>query len=93
MKYALGAFLLLVLALLAVMWLHDPLPVRSVAQPGPESVPPWWEHPLALTPDEIAAQQWLADVTFRLPSERERGVWDVGGSQHGVFPIRARTAM
>ena len=92
LKYALGGLLILLAAALAVMEFHDPLPVRSVAQPGPESVPPWWEHPPALTPDEVAAQQWLADVTFRLPAEREGDVWDVGGSQHGVFSIRYQVA-
>ena len=92
LKYALGGLLILLAAALAVMAFHDPLPVRSVAQPGPESVSPWWEHPPALTPDEVAAQQWLADMTFRLPAERERDVWDVGGSQHGVFSIRYQAA-
>jgi hypothetical protein len=47
----------------------------------------WWIIQTA-TPDEVAAQQWLADITCRLPSAREErcGMW--GGSQHGGFSIR-----
>ena len=92
LKYAAGALAAVVLALLGVMGFHDPLPVRSVAQPGAESTPVWWAHPRALTPDEVAAQQWLADATFRLPAERECDVWEVGGSQHGVFSVRYQAA-
>ena len=84
---------LLVLACGAVLWLHDPFPVNAEAPPRvSEAVPAWWENPPALTADEVAAQQWLADMTFRLPKAREQEVWEVGGSQHGVFSIRYQAA-
>ena len=82
----------LVSAGLGLMWLHDPFPVRLASPNGPETVAAWWERPSALTPDEVAAQQWLADVTCRLPPQREEEVWNVGGSQHGVFSIRYQAA-
>jgi len=82
----------LVAACLGLMWLRDPFPVRAAEQREPEEEPAWWQRPPALTTDEVAAQQWLADVTCRLPAQREDDVWNVGGSQHGVFSIRYQAA-
>ena len=83
---------MLLLACAAVLWLHDPFPVNAGSPRAFEAVPAWWAQPPALTADEVAAQQWLADMTFRLPVEREPAVWAVGGSQHGVFSIRYQAA-
>ena len=91
-KIVLCALAALALAGFGVMWLHDPFPVRAAAQPAPEAEPEWWLAPPALTPDEVAAQHWLADTTCRLPPGREDEVWAVGGSQHGVFSIRYQAA-
>jgi hypothetical protein len=92
LKLGLVTLAALLAGVLGILWLHDPFPVRVVAQPGPDKERAWWEHPAALTPDEVAAQQWLADTTCRLPPEREGEVWNVGGSQHGVFSIRYQAA-
>lgn len=82
----------LVLAVVGVMRLRHPLPACAVAQPPADSEKEWWLEPPALTPDEVAAQQWLADITCRLPPERDSEFWDIGGSQHGNFSIRYQAA-
>ena len=92
LKFGLVTLAALLAGVLGILWLHDPFPVRVVVQPGPDKERAWWEHPAALTPDEVAAQQWLADTTCRLPPEREGEVWNVGGSQHGFFSIRYQAA-
>ncbi|HRR33010.1 MAG TPA: hypothetical protein P5026_02830 [Kiritimatiellia bacterium] len=84
---------LLLLALMAgLMWLRHPFPVRAGKQSAAEYEPEWWHDPPRLTDDEVAAQQWLADITYRLPAARESEYWDVGGSQHGNFSIRYQAA-
>ncbi|MDX9794618.1 MAG: hypothetical protein RBU24_14015 [Kiritimatiellia bacterium] len=75
-----------------VMGLRHPLPARAEKQTAPECEPEWWHDPPRLTADEVAAQQWLADITYRLPPEKEAEYWDVGGSQHGNFSIRYQAA-
>lgn len=77
---------------IGLMWQHDPFPVRAGRQADALVEKAWWTKPQPLTPEEVAAQQWLADATYRLPSAREGEVWDVGGSQHGVFSIRYQAA-
>lgn len=83
---------LLMLVGLGVLWFHDPFPVNTGAPHDSEILAAWWAQPNALSADEVAAQQWLADITCRLPPAREQEVWQVGGSQHGVFSIRYQAA-
>ncbi|NLG00467.1 MAG: hypothetical protein GX565_09995 [Lentisphaerae bacterium] len=90
---AAGLTPLLLLALGAgVMWMRHPLPARVGKQTAADCEPEWWHDPPRLTVDEVAAQQWLADITCRLPAEKEAEYWDVGGSQHGNFSIRYQAA-
>jgi hypothetical protein len=87
----LAPFVLVVLVL-GVMWMRHPLPARAEKQPAAECEPEWWHDPPPLTDDEVAAQQWLADITCRLPPKDEAEYWNVGGSQHGNFSIRYQAA-
>lgn len=91
-RFALLAALLMTLGVAGMMLLRHPLPARVVDQPAPESEPAWWMEPLPLTTTEVAAQQWLADITYRLPTDQEKTFWNVGGSQHGNFSIRYQAA-
>ena len=93
--------LLIMLAVLAgaagvgcfcLLRMHDPFPVLPGPAKGGEDIANWWESPSPLTDAETAAQQWLADITFRLAQADEGAVWNVGGSQHGVFAIRYQVA-
>ena len=89
----LGAMLAAGLAVL--FWLlrmHDPFPVGTGKTGPAEKISRWWESPPPLMETEAAAQQWLADITCRLDPSAEAGVWNVGGSQHGVFSIRYQVA-
>jgi len=92
LRYVAVFFIALAIACLGVMWLSDPFPVRSLAQPSGGLEKAWWLQPQPLSPSEVSAQQWLADTTCRLPPEREKEVWDVGGNQHGNFSIRYQVA-
>ncbi|MDD4102307.1 MAG: hypothetical protein PHU80_06710 [Kiritimatiellae bacterium] len=81
-----------VLSVFCVMRLRHPLPAKAAAQTSASIEKEWWMEPPALTPDEVAAQQWLADITYRLSPEQEDEFWAVGGSQHGNFSIRYQAA-
>lgn len=89
---------LLLLALLAVgtvaalLWLPHPLPVKAHPQPLATAEARWWLAPPPLTPSEVAAQQWLSDITYRLPASADTNWWRVGGSQHGNYSIRYQAA-
>ncbi|MFO7936900.1 MAG: hypothetical protein R6V06_04750 [Kiritimatiellia bacterium] len=83
---------LAVLITILVMQFRHPLPARAVAQPLPGNEKAWWLDQPPLTSNEVAAQQWFADITYRLPPERNDDFWDVGGSQHGNFAIRYQAA-
>ena len=43
---------------------------------------------LPLSGDELAALAWLEHVTGPLGAEEERELWDIGGTQHGIFAKR-----
>lgn len=89
------AVVLLVAGLITLgllLWMHDPFPVARDQASAAETVACWWESPPPLTAAEVAAQQWLADMTVRLDPAEEAKVWRVGGSQHGVFSIRYQVA-
>lgn len=75
-----------------LLWIDDPFPVELGKSTDIGADVCWWESPAPLTDAEVAAQQWLADMTFRLAPSREKEVWNVGGSQHGVFSIRYQVA-
>lgn len=88
---AAGLTLLVLLVLfVGVMGLRHPLPARAEKQTAPECEPEWWHDPPRLTADEVAAQQWLADITYRLPAEKEAEYWDVGGASTEISPFGIR---
>ena len=78
--------------LFCLLRMHDPFPVGTGKVSSAEKISRWWESPPPLTDTEAAAQQWLADITCRLDPSADAGVWDVGGSQHGVFSKRYQVA-
>lgn len=86
------ALFLLVLGCLGVMYARHPLPAQALPQPPPGAEPEWWVAPPSLDGAEVAAQQWLADITYRLSPEEDSAFWDIGGSQHGNFSIRYQAA-
>lgn len=45
-----------------------------------------------LSDDERAGLLWLEDVTGPHDAARERGLWNIGGSQHGIFAKRYNLA-
>ena len=47
---------------------------------------------LPLSDDEFAALAWLEHVTGPLGAEEERELWDIGGTQHGIFAKRYHLA-
>ena len=47
---------------------------------------------LPLSDDEFAALAWLEHVTGPLGAEEERELWDIGGTQHGIFAKRYNIA-
>ena len=61
---------------------------------GTPSLPDAADAPrvLPLSDDEFAALAWLEHVTGPLGAEEERELWDIGGTQHGIFAKRYHLA-
>jgi len=89
----------LALILLAAILLSVVVPIVRDRLVSPRPVGPetavdrqWYDRPLPpLTDDELAAQNYLAATTFRLPPA-DREYWNIGGDQLGTLAVRYNLA-
>lgn len=67
-----------------------PLPVAMAVEPTKQERGKM--EPCPLSVDEQAALKWLDHVTGPLPPVEEKDLWNIGGSQHGLFAKRYNIA-
>ena len=94
-KLILGVMLLFVPAIAAVLVLlrQEGTTVADVIADAPTgdcAADAPRDHPL--TDDELAGLAWLEHVTGTLDDKEERELWDIGGTQHGIFAKRYNIA-